>query len=135
MSSGKGQKMRNLHTKNLFPFMAMILLLLCSTNALAEIKASYMYTFSNFNGKITTSWAWMSTDREHGEIYAINQGAVSVFNSVGMEIYRFGDDGALGNIINVAPEPDGRILILSSSFDRSEISVLRCNYRRTEGDH
>jgi DNA-binding beta-propeller fold protein YncE len=69
----------------------------------------------------------MSADREHGEIYAIYQGSISVFNSVGMEIYQFGDDAALGHILDVAPELDGRILLLSS--DGTRISVLRCNYR------
>lgn len=106
---------------------AVLLVLLGSTGALADVKASYLYTFSNFTGKVSYSWATMSVDREHGEIYAIYQGAVSVFNSVGMEVYQFGDDAQLGHIMDVAPEQDGRILLLSS--DGSKTSILRCNYR------
>jgi hypothetical protein len=120
-------KMKYLHTKNLCFLMATILLLLCSTNAPAAIKASYLYTFSDFNGRIPYTWPALSSDKEHGEIYVINDGAVSVFNSVGMEIYRFGDDGALGFITNVAAEQDGGILVLSSKG--SVFSVLRCNFR------
>jgi DNA-binding beta-propeller fold protein YncE len=116
-------------TKNLSYLAIVILVLLFSTSAMAEIKTRYMYTFSDFTGNIPYSWAGMSADREHGEIYAIYQGFVSIFNSVGMETYRFGGDGATGNIIDVAPERDGGILVLSTSSDRNEISILRCNYR------
>lgn len=121
--------MKDARTKNLFSFIAAILLLLCSTTAMAEIKARYMYTLSNFNGKIPYMWAGMSADREHGEIYVTYQGAVSVFNSVGMEIYQFGGDWTQRFIFDIAPEQDGRILVLASSTDRSKISLLRCNYR------
>jgi DNA-binding beta-propeller fold protein YncE len=122
--------MNGTRMKNLFFFMMMAaLLMLCSTTAMAEISARYMYTFSNFNGKIPYTWGGMSADRENGEIYAIYQGGVSVFNDVGMEIFRFGDNLALGNIIDVSPDTDGRILVLSTSLDRSRISLLRCNYR------
>ena len=119
--------MKYLHIKTPYFLIAIILLVLCSTNAPAAIKASYMYTFSNFTGRVSYSWAGMSADRERGEIYAIYQGSVSVFNSVGMEIYQFGDDTALGHILDVAPEQDGRILLLSS--DGTRVSILRCNYR------
>ncbi|NTW60398.1 MAG: hypothetical protein HGB21_14670 [Nitrospirae bacterium] len=104
-----------------------LLVLLFSTTATAELKASYMYSFSNFTGKIPLSWSVLSADRERGEIYAVYQGAVSVFNATGMEIYRFGDGGALGNIIDVAVERDGNILVLTNG-GTSHV-VLRCNYR------
>lgn len=125
-------KMKYLHTKNLYSLMATILLLLCSTNARAAIDATYLYTFSDFTGRIPYTWPGLSSDQEHGEIYVISQGAVSVFNSVGMEIYRFGDDRALGDIGDVAVEQDGNILVLSSGVSATGgnvFSVLRCNFR------
>lgn len=129
MSRGIRDKMKYLHTKNLYSLMATVVLLLCSTNALAAIKASYLYTFSDFNGRIPYTWAGLSSDKKHGEIYVVNDGAVSVFNSVGMEIFRFGDDRALGLITNVAAEQDGGILVLSTNVTTNATSVLRCNFR------
>jgi hypothetical protein len=109
---------------------AVVLLLLCPANAGATINASYLYTFSDFTGKIPYSWPKLSSDQENGEIYVINQGVVSVFNYVGMEIYRFGDDSALGTITDVAAEPNGKILVLSTNLQGpNTFSVLRCNFR------
>jgi hypothetical protein len=119
--------MKSIPTKILPYLTAAVLLLLCSTNAPAAINASYLYTFSDFTGRIPFTWPGLSSDQTRGEIYVIYQGAVSIFNSVGMEIYRFGDDQALGNITNVAAEQDGSILLLSSKGDA--VSVLRCSFR------
>ena len=125
--------MKHLPTKNLtyLATATVISLLLCSTKAAAAINASYLYTFSDFTGSIPYTWPGLSIDQERGEIYVINQGSVSIYNSVGMEVYRFGDDQALGIITDVATEPDGNILVLSSRWDArgNIISVLRCNYR------
>ncbi len=125
--------MKHLPTKNLtyLATATVISLLLCSTKAVAEIKASYLYSFSDFTGRIPYTWPGLSIDQERGEIYVITQGSVTVFNSVGMEVYRFGDDRALGVITDVATEPDGNIIVLSLRWDAggSVISVLRCNYR------
>jgi hypothetical protein len=133
LGRGIGTKMKDLHIKNLSSLAtaAVLILLLCSTNAGATINASYLYTFSDFTGRIPFTWPGLSSDQERGEIYVINQGIVSIFNSVGMEIYRFGNDRDLGNITDVSVEKDGNILVLSSRWDSSGIvvSVLRCNYR------
>lgn len=122
--------MKNHHTKNLAFLAIATLLLLCSTPALAGVNAAYLYTFSNFTGKIPYTWPALSADREHGEIYVISQGAVSVFNSVGMEVYRFGDDRSLGLIADVTVEPDGKILVLSAEVKGpGTYAVTRCNFR------
>jgi hypothetical protein len=129
--AGKGMRniMQNFRMKKL-SFLAtatIILLLLCSPNAGATINAHYLYTFSDFTGKIPYTWPSLSIDRDRGEIYVINQGSVSVFNSIGMEVYRFGDDRALGLITDVAVEKDGTILVLS--YKGYAFSILRCNFR------
>jgi hypothetical protein len=124
--------MKHLPLKNLsyIATAAAVLLLLCSTSALAAINAHYLYTFSDFTGRIHYTWPGLSSDQEHGEIYVINQGTVSIFNSVGMEIYRFGNDRALGLITDVAAEPDGNILVLSvDQKGPGTFSVMRCNFR------
>ena len=107
-----------------------ISLLLCSTKAAAAITASYLYTLSDFTGRIPYTWPGLSIHQERGEIYVVNQGSVVIYNSVGMEVYRFGDDQALGIIIDVATEKDGNILVLSYRWDArgNILSVLRCNY-------
>ena len=125
--------MKSISSKSLPYLTTVILLFLCLKNSSAAINASYLYSFSDFNGRIDYTWPLMSIDQEHGEIYVVSQGYVSVFNSVGMEIYRFGDDQSLGNISDVAIEKDGNILVISSKWDYSSggyiASVLRCNYR------
>lgn len=121
--------MKDLHIKNLLSLATVILLLLCSTNAMATVAATYLYSFSDFTGKIPYSQPALSTDKEHDEVYVINSGAVTVFNAIGMEIYQFGDDRSLGIIADVAADKDGSVLVLSSNDDRSAFSVLRCNFR------
>lgn len=108
-----------------------ISLLLCSVKTAAAITASYLYTFSDFTGIIPYTWPGLSIDQERGEIYVIDRGSVSIFNSIGMEVYRFGDDQALGVISDVAVEKGGTILVLSSRWETTGaiVSVLRCNYR------
>jgi DNA-binding beta-propeller fold protein YncE len=120
-------RMQNMKRLSFLAAATIILLLLCAPNAGATINAHYLYTFSDFNGKIPYTWPGLSIDREHGEIYVINQGSVSVFNSVGMEVYRFGDDRALGLITDVAVEKDGTILVLA--YRGYSFSILRCNFR------
>ena len=120
----------NTHYSNILLVLSTVLLsLLCSTNAPAEIKSSYLYTFSDFTGRIPYSQPALARDKEHGEIYVINSGAISVFNSSGMEIYQFGDDWSLGFIYDITADQDGRIFVLSSNNTRDAFSILRCNYR------
>jgi len=119
--------MKSLQMKSLSSLTTVILLLLCSAADASAIKSSYLYTFSHFTGSIPYSWVRLAGDKEHGEIYVINDGIVTVFNSVGMEIFHFGDEGNLGGITDVAVETDGKILLLSYTGDT--YSVLRCNFR------
>ena len=118
--------MKKVYAKNL-TYLTTVILLLCSTIAAAEVKAAYLYSLSNFNGSIPFSWTGLSSDKQHGEIYVINDGVVRVFNNVGMEIYHFGDDSTLGSVIDVAVEQDGKIIVLSYKGDA--YSILRCNFR------
>ena len=124
---GKGEKMKNLQMKSLSSLTTVILLVLCSAADASAAKASYLYSFSNFTGSLPYSWVRLASDKEHGEIYVINDGIVTVFNSEGMEIFHFGDEGNLGGITDVAVEKDGKILLLSYTGDT--YSVLRCNFR------
>lgn len=94
-----------------------------------ELKASFLYTLSNFTGPIPCSWVNLSVDREKSEIYVVDsrRGDVRVFNEKGMEVYRFGDDESLGTILDLAVDRDGSIFVLSRG--NPQHSIIRCDYR------
>jgi hypothetical protein len=52
---------------------------------------------------------------------------VRVFNDSGMEVYRFGDDADLGQIVDVAVDERGDILLLTALDSRT--TIVRCDYR------
>ena len=102
---------------------------LFSTKAMAEVNATFLYTLSDFNGPLPYNWVSISVDRERNEIYVVDpkERDVTVFNEAGMEIYRFGDDGSLGSVMDAVVEKDGRILVLSRRVSGNTITL--CNFR------
>lgn len=97
--------------------------------ALAGVETTFLYSLSNFSGRIPFNWANIDVDEERNEIYVADTrlGEIRIFNQKGMEIYRFGDDGSLGTIIDVAVRSDGAILVLSQTM--KEQSILICNFK------
>ncbi len=55
-------------------------------------------------------------------------GTVGIFNDVGMEIYRFGQDSDVGMILSVAVGDGGDLLVLASGT-RGPPVIHRCNFR------
>ncbi len=108
--------------------LAMVTGVIC-TPALAEVETSFLYSLSNFSGRVPFNWANIHVDEERHEIYVADTrlGQIAIFNANGMETYRFGDDGSLGAIVDVAVKSDGSILVLSKTMTNS--SLLLCNYR------
>ena len=102
---------------------------LFSTKAMAEVEAAFLYTLSDFNGPVPYNWVNISVDEERKEIYVVDpkERDVTIFNEVGMEVYRFGDDGSLGSVIDAAALKDGRIVAIS--YGSSRRSIIICNYR------
>jgi DNA-binding beta-propeller fold protein YncE len=94
---------------------------------MAAFKASFMFSLSDFTGRIPYSWVRVSVDEERNEVYVLNQNSLRIFNEAGMEIHRFGDDLDLGHIADMAVEPSGDILLLAYKESRGEI--INCNYR------
>jgi hypothetical protein len=84
---------------------------------------------SGFNGPIPFNWANISVDQLKNEIYIVDtrEKDVTIFNSQGMEVFRFGDDGSLGTVIDVAVKSDGNILVLSRVDNTS--ALILCNFR------
>ncbi len=108
---------------------AILFLMAISTPVMAEVKVSFLYNLSNFNGVIPYNKANIYVDKEKNEIYVIDlrERDVRIFNENGMEVYRFGDDGNFGTVIDLAVDKDGNVLILSKSA--SKYTITLCNYR------
>jgi len=91
------------------------------------VRGSYIYTLSGFTGAIRQDWSRVAVDRERGEVYALYQNMVRVFNDSGMEVYRFGEDLDLGQIVDVAVDDRGDVLLLTYRDQRA--TIVRCDYR------
>lgn len=108
--------------------LAIALLMLCSAPAESQqVKSGFMYTLSNFTGPIRDNWSRVTADKERNEIYALYQNNVSVFNESGMEIDHFGDNLDIGQILDIAIDEEGDILLLA--YTESGSDIVLCNYR------
>ena len=91
------------------------------------VRGSYIYTLSGFTGAVRQDWSRVAVDRERGEVYALYQNMIRVFNDSGMEVYRFGEDLDLGQIVDLAVDDRGDVLLLTYR-DRASM-IVRCDYR------
>lgn len=126
--------MKSYHLINPSLVLAAVLFIVpCSSPATADVKADYLYSLSNFSGKIPYSYVRLRVDRDRDEIYVLDRGVVRVFNETGMEVFWFGDDAALGSIYDLALDEKGDIFLLSYDFSRPaegpRFWITRCNYR------
>ena len=101
--------------------------LLFVSQAHAQVRPAYLYNLSTFSGPLRYDWVRLHVDRSRDEAYVIYQNVVRVFSPSGMEVFSFGDDLDVGQIVDAAVEPDGNIVLLSYRDSRSV--VTRCNYR------
>jgi hypothetical protein len=69
----------------------------------------------------------VTVDQATDEAYVIYQNIVHIFNASGMEVFSFGDDLDLGQVIDAAVDTNGDILLLS--YKDLHSIVTRCNYR------
>jgi hypothetical protein len=91
------------------------------------VRASFAYILSDFTGPIPINWLRVTADVKRNEVYTLYQNSLNVFNASGMEIYRFGDDLDVGQILDVAVDEPGDILLLTHKAGR--VGIVRCNYR------
>jgi hypothetical protein len=103
------------------------LLALPHVSAAQPAQGAYLYTLSNFAGRVPYDWAQIQVDRSRNEVYVVYQNLVRIFSASGMEIFSFGDDLALGQLLDAAVDAEGHILLLSFKDGRSH--VTRCNFR------
>ncbi len=123
-------KVKHSKTKILI-YSALIILMGQSFSAQAAVKGAFVYNLSDFTGTIPYSWPRVVADKERNEIYVLYQNTVRVFNEFGMEIYRFGDDLDLGQVVDVAVDKNGDIFLLAFKQSGGEArgEIIRCNFR------
>ncbi|MFB3885116.1 MAG: 6-bladed beta-propeller [Thermodesulfobacteriota bacterium] len=125
--------MKGLHRKNWLLVLIATLFLVSAWGPPSEAKvaASFLYNLSDFTGVIPFTWTRVSVDQERDEIYVLHENRIRVFNAFGMEVYRFGDDLDLGQIVDIAIDQEGNILLLSytTSDKGPRYSIHICNYR------
>jgi hypothetical protein len=92
-----------------------------------SVEATFHHDLSTATGRVALNWPSLFYDRAHDEIFVVAEGFVRVFDSTGMEVYRFGEDGALGNVTRVVVLEDGQILALSTIDGRR--AYVRCDFR------
>jgi hypothetical protein len=112
-------------------FLAVMLIawsgLVSAQAASQPVRGSYLYTLAGFTGPIRDNFSRVASDRARNEVYVLYQNTVTVFNDTGMEIYRFGDDFDLGQIVDLAVDQEGDIFLLT--YRDSQHVIVQCNYR------
>ena len=127
--------MRNRNSKHplIIVMLGILFVLVFTTPGGAAVQGKYLYNLSNFTGTIRYEWVRVFFDRVNNEIYVSNRSdrSVRIFNENGMEVYSFGDDEALGAVVDGQIEKDGKILLLCYKTDESgsKYSIIRCNFR------
>jgi hypothetical protein len=94
---------------------------------LAQVRPTYLHNLSTFTGPLREDWVRLQVDKARDETYVIYQNVVRVFNQSGMQIFSFGEDLDVGQIVDLAVLADGSLVLLSSKD--SVAHVTRCNYR------
>jgi len=98
-----------------------------------DLRVSHLYELSDFNGAVPYSDVKLFVDRQHDEVYAVVGGNVGVFNSTGMEIYRFQHDPTESEIMDLAVDESGDILTLNLDHQAARGTrswwISRCDYR------
>ena len=110
-------------------FLAALLVGVGTADSRAEVQTDFLYSLSNFSGRVQSNMARIHFDEDRKEMYVTDLGTngVRIFNARGMEIYRFGDDWNFGAIIAAAVRKDGNILVLNQTISRNTIYL--CNFR------
>jgi hypothetical protein len=98
-----------------------------ATAGAPPVQATYLYTLSNFSGSLPYDWVRIHVDPGTNEIYVLYQSLVRIFSPSGMEVYSFGDDLDLGQVLDAAVDGNGDVLLLS--YKDSRALVTRCNFR------
>jgi len=97
--------------------------------AIAEVHPSFLYKLSDFDGPVAFKSAQIEVDNQRKEIYVADtrQAEIRIFNTNGMEVYRFGDDGSIGSLIDIAISKKGEIFVLGQK--NNQLTLTRCDFK------
>lgn len=118
---------RKTYSAALLLHLAIVLCCIPPVMAEDQISESYLYSLSDFSGRLPYNWPTLAIDEQRNETFVVYQNEIVIFNESGMEIYRFGDGMDLGHVLAADAGPGGDILILTYKSGRSVI--LRRDYR------
>lgn len=107
--------------------LAVVLAIGVVATPLAQVRGTYLYTLSNFDGRLPYSWVRVHLDDDRDETFVVYQNLVRIFNATGMEVFSFGEDLDLGQIVDVAAVDNGDLLVLS--YKDARPLVTRCDFR------
>lgn len=93
-----------------------------------DVGASFLYTLSNFVGRVPFEWTNISVDDTAKEVYVPYASKVKIFNETGMETYGFNEGMELGFVMDTAVDKDGNIITLAY-HGVGAVDIVRCNYR------
>lgn len=110
-----------------FFFLLSVLFVSVTTATAGEIKATYLYNLSDFDGTIPYNAVRTFADEKRGEIYAVTSGGIDIYNSSGMQVYHFDYDRELGGVFDAAVDDRGDILLLT--YRDGAFRIVHCNYR------
>lgn len=104
---------------------------LLATPALCGVAdLTYQYDLADFTGRIPYSDARVVVDAKRSEVYTVYANEIRVFNSAGMETYRFALDISVGRVTDLAVEPGGDILMLVFAIGSPDRwSIVRADFR------
>ena len=102
------------------------------SQASAGVNLTFLYSLSNFHGKLPYNDVKVRVDRPRDETYVVESGNVRVFTDSGMEFFWFGDNPDYGLIFDLAIDEKGDLFLLSLDLSQAEnpkYFLIQCNYR------
>lgn len=102
-------------------------LVLAARATFAQAQATYLYNLASFGGPLEYNGVRVAVDQETSEVYVIYQNLIRIYSPSGMEVFSFGENLDLGQILDLAVDSSGDIFLLS--YKDSHHIVTRCNFR------
>jgi hypothetical protein len=98
-----------------------------ASTVIARGPVTYLYNLASFAGPLRDDGVRVVVDPNSDETYTIYQNVVRIYSPSGMEVFSFGEGLDLGQILDVAAERSGDVLLLSLKDART--FVTRCDFR------
>lgn len=93
----------------------------------SPVDVTFQHSLASSDGVLPISGGSLAWDPTRDEVFLASAGLVRVFNSVGMQVYEFGEEQGAGAIFSVVPLPQGDLIALAR-FE-SGMGLERLNFR------